>query len=175
MKPRMITALLLGGLVVVGGVGSANAGSTASGNTVERRAVSCPDHYQRPQFTNYPALHRVMVPRKPTRMFVCRYAGLNAKDPKALEGSGVIPPGGQLHRVVRVYDALPKPPSGVVSCPADDGHEITVRFRYRHRPNAYVRQDMTGCRIGTNGHRTVTALNKRGNRLLRLLRKLSGA
>jgi hypothetical protein len=173
MKPKLILVLLATAMLVVAAVAPATAGS-ASGNGLKRRGPSCPAHYRQPRFTDYRALHRVMVPRKPTRLVACRYAGLNAKDPQALQGYGIIPRGKSLHRVVRAYNKLPKP-SGPSACPADDGHEITMRFRYRHRPDAYVQQAMTGCRIGTNGHRSVTAFNKRGHRLLRLLRKLSGA
>ena len=175
MKPRIITALFaLGALMAVaGGVALATADTSPYRNALERRAPRCRAHYRRPHFTDYPALHRIMVPRRPTRMLVCRYARPNAKDPRALEGSGLISRGKPLHRVVRAYDALPKPSSGPISCPPDDGREITIRFDYRHRPNALLRQDVTGCRIGTNGHRNVTALNNRGRRLLRLLRKLS--
>lgn len=172
MKPKLILVLLAIAILVVAAVAPATAGS-ASGNAL-KRGSSCPAHYRQPQFSDYPALRRVMVPREPTRLVACRYAGLNAKDPQALKGYGIIPRGKSLHRVVRAYNKLPKP-SGPTACPADDGHEITMRFRYRNRPDAYVQQAMTGCRIGTNGHRSVTTFNKRGHRLLRLLRKLSGA
>jgi hypothetical protein len=175
MGSRPIIALLaLATSVVIAGVASATAENTDSGAALKRRGVTCPDHYQRPKFTDYPALHRVMVPRKSTRLLVCRYAGLNAEDPQALRGSGLAISGARI-RVVRAYNKLPKPPPKPVACPADTGREITMEFRYRHRPKAFLLQDMTGCRVGTNGHRSVTALNGRGHRLLRLLRKVSGA
>lgn len=147
--------------------------SVAGGQAADQRhPLTCPSHFQRPHFGNYPALHRVMVPRKPGRFVVCRYHGLNAPDPQSLGGSGIVRHGVRLHRVVRIYDALPAPPSGPIACPADWGREIIVDFRYPNRPDDLVRQDLTGCRFGTNGHRSV-AMNRRGERLLRLLRRIS--
>ena len=112
-----------------------------------------------------------MVPRTPARFIVCRYRGLNAPDPQSLAGSGIVRRGPRLRRVVRIYNALPRPPSGPIACPADWGREMIVHFRYRGRPDDLIHQHLSGCRFGTNGHRSVR-INRRGERLLRLLRRI---
>lgn len=178
MRTKAIKALVtlvavIAGAIAIASVGTAT-GSRSAGS--QRDPLACPKHYRQPPFKDYPALHRVMIPHGAGQAVLCRYAGLNARHPQTLVGSGIIPGhDADLRRVVRIYNALPRPPSGPTGCPADTGREITVKIRHRDRSNDFVKQDMTGCRVGTNGHRSAWTWSKRGNRLLHLLRELSGA
>ena len=156
-------------LTVLAGSATVSPGQTPK---PARPALACPSHFRGPQFRNYPALNRKLVPAGPTRFLVCRYSGLNVRNPESLAGSGVVRRGPRLHRVVRLYNRLPKAPPGPIVCPADTGRELTVQFRYRRRPDDLVWQSLSGCRFATNGHRSAE-IDHRGERLLRLLRRIS--
>lgn len=178
MRTKSISVLATLVAVLSGAIVIASGPAAGRSRQISREAdsQSCPRHYHRPPFTDYPALHRMMVPRGPGQAVLCRYAGLNAPHPQALVGSGIVPGrDADLRRVVRIYNALPPPPAGPTACPADSGREITVKFRYRDRGSDFVNQELTGCRVGTNGHRSAWTWSKRGRSLLQLLRELSGA
>jgi hypothetical protein len=167
-----LLALSAAGAVIAS---AATAGWPRSGGS-EPDPLACPKHYREPHFKDYPALDRTMIPHGTGQAVLCRYAGVNASDPHALVGSGIIPAhDADLRRVVRIYNALPPPPAGPTSCPADTGRAITMKIRHRDRGSDFIKQDVTGCRVGTNGHRSAWTWSKRGNRLLHLLRHLSGA
>jgi hypothetical protein len=49
-----------------------------------------------------------------------------------------------------------------------------ARFRYPRAPDDYVAVNLSGCRSVTNGPRTRASLGRRGSRLVRTLRRLTG-
>jgi hypothetical protein len=60
-----------------------------------------------------------------------------------------------------------------MSCPADSGGKVLARFRYRGRPDDLVAQELSGCRLATNGHLMRSALSRPGPRLIELILQLT--
>jgi hypothetical protein len=165
-----VTALALAlGLFSASGAPAGNAGP----KTAARSARRCPQNDRRLRFRDYPALHHELVPKGARGLIVCRYRGLNARRPGTLARSHRVTSSRRRHRVVRLFDALGRPPHGPIPCPADFGQEVLARFRYTNTPDDFVRQDLTGCRTTTNGHLTRWALSKQGSRLLHILHRVT--
>jgi hypothetical protein len=107
-------------------------------------------------------------------LILCRYAGLNVTAPLGLRRSRAIHGPQRVRRLGHRFNLLkPFPPGGRV-CPADFGGQILARFRYPRAPDDYVAVDLSGCRSVTNGPRTRASLGRRGSRLVRTLRRLTG-
>jgi hypothetical protein len=155
-------------------VGATSATTTDQAHRTPLRCLST-DRHLRHRFRDYPALHRELVPPKPRRLVLCRYAGLNDRhhDPGTLVRSHHVARRARIRRIARLFDWLKPPPEGPINCPADSGSKVLARFRYRGSPDDLVAQELSGCRFATNGHLVRWALSRPGPRLIDLLRRLT--
>jgi hypothetical protein len=107
-------------------------------------------------------------------VILCRYAGLNVTDPLGLMRTRPLGGPQRIRRLAHRFNLLDPFPPGCGVCPADFGGQILARFRYPRAPDDYVAVDLSGCRSVTNGPRTRASLGRRGSRLVRTLRRLTG-
>jgi len=96
------------------------------------------------------ARHR-LVPPGPVAIRLCRYAGLNARPPLALERALLVTSKTQIARLAREYDALPPFPPGLFACPFDDGSQVLAQIAYPGGRRVMVAFPHTGCLRVTNG------------------------
>ena len=89
-----------------------------------------------------------LVPGKPAALALCRYGPLPSY---ALEGSRVVTRRKRVRHLVRRFNALPSPPAGPISCPADDGSSIVAYALYRRAATRIVHVGLSGCLIVSRG------------------------
>ncbi len=116
--------------------------------------AACPATDHQIAASRTPGAHGKLVPHRPTGLTLCRYRGLNP-DPKqagTLQRTQPVAAAQTIAWLTRHLNALPRFPSGPMSCPADDGSEIVAIFHYAKAPDDPVTVDLTGCQGVTNGH-----------------------
>jgi hypothetical protein len=111
---------------------------------------------------------------------LCRYAGLNARQPLKLTRSVLVDDGRMARRLQRELDALPSFPPGPVACPFDDGSQIVTRLAYRGGHRVTIALGLGGCARVTNGSVVRTAYGfgaprQFGPKLLNELQRLTAA
>jgi hypothetical protein len=175
-RTALVVSLATFALVGCGSDANAPTSDPSDARATHRPALRCPATAHHLRFRSYGALRHRLVPRHPTRLILCRYAGLN--DPHhrlgTLLGSRPIDSRVRIRRIVYLFDSLGHQPYGVpIPCPADTGGKIVARFRYRDLPDDLVAQDLSGCKVTTNGPFGRWALTDPGPRLMRLLKRLT--
>ena len=152
------------------------AGPAAASGTGPKPSDSqrCPATAAWAPFRHDRAARRRLVPGHPSRLILCRYAGLNVTDPLGLRRSRAVAAPRRIRRLGHRFNLLRSFPAGRELCPADFGGQILARFRYPRAPDDYVAIDLSGCRSVTSGPRTRASLGRRGSRLVRALRRLTG-
>jgi len=156
---RVIPLVLLTGVLagLTAGCGSATV-QVPDGQLPSARAAAtevadgrCPQ--QKPQYVanHGQGLGDSLVPVTATSMIVCRYDGLNGPHPLALAGQGTVTDSATVKSWRKRFNALPKPGSGRVNCPNDDGSGLLAGFLGSHGAATVVEVNLAGCQFATNG------------------------
>jgi hypothetical protein len=95
-----------------------------------------------------------LVPGHPDTVQLCRYSGLNGHPPLMLLRTRVVTNAATVARLARGLDALPKPSTGTINCPADFGDAVIAVFGYRTGLPDPVTVALSGCGAVGNGHLT---------------------
>jgi hypothetical protein len=96
-----------------------------------------------------------LVPTNPSSGLLCRYLPLYGSTQPGyphghLEGDAILD-AATARRSGSILNAMPNPPPGPVSCPADFGTIDLVMFQFASRPRLTVRASVSGCATFTNG------------------------
>jgi hypothetical protein len=114
-------------------------------------APTCP--VTLPDPSTFPAVSTAtLVPTGPVIATACAYGGLNDPHPGA-RGRTTKVTGSQLATLVGALNAGGSPPPGPVNCPNSTGRSDLIVFGYTGGGLVDVRVSVTGCPLGTNGHR----------------------
>lgn len=94
-----------------------------------------------------------LVPGRPVRLLLCRYAGLEPHPKQAgrLRAARLLSRTNTVPRLAREFNRLRPAPTGPIACPADTAEEIAAYFGYRRAMTSRVIVRTSGCRIFTNG------------------------
>jgi len=130
-----------------GSVAQRLAGSPASGGA---RPASCARREPRSVPANTWALTRSeLAPPGATAIRLCRYGVLPSL---LLQRSTLLRSSSVVSRIVRDFDRLPPPPSGLIACPADLGSQVVALIAYPAERLVTISADLTGCAGVTNGN-----------------------
>jgi hypothetical protein len=171
MRTSVTTAALATVASLAAVAGPAGASGPGPASTAARR---CPASAARAPFRHDVAARRRLVPGHPKGLILCRYAGLNVADPLGLNRSRTVHGPHRVRRLGHRFNLLKPFPPGRGVCRADFGGQILARFRYPRATDDHVAVDLSGCRSVTNGPRTRASHGRRGSRLVRTLRRLTG-
>lgn len=169
--PTGLAVALVASASVVGGLALATADDgTSPAAGVPRACQALPPAV--------PARTRVrqLVPDGPRGVRLCRLgpttpveAGATPSAPLAGRSAS----GGTAVRLARLLDRL-QPLRGTRSCPADDGSEVVLVFRYANGHETRVDLGLTGCLVAARGSVRRTALLAPGKTLRAEIRALVG-
>lgn len=161
-------------VALAGSQASAGTGVPPTGGPTPNAAHRiCPRQIDLVPYRHDRAAHRRLVPGRPDRLVLCRYTGLTQPNPEGLRRSRAVDGRRHVRRLAHRFNQLPPFSSGPIACPADFGETLLARFRYPHARDDYVRVDLAGCRLATNGPRTRLTTGRRGGLLVRALERLS--
>jgi hypothetical protein len=157
MRPISRPALVVAAILVCG-AGACVAGAFASSTPVQVvHDTVCPASTPQTVVSPRAGADTVLVPDGSRQLMLCRYTGLNDHDPAALSAQKLVQAQPTVTSLAAEINGLPAPPSGPLSCPADDGSEVLAFFRYASGSDNPVSVALTGCRLVSNGAITRTA------------------
>jgi hypothetical protein len=125
---------------------------------VVARATRCSPHAPTHIPANpWRAARAQLAPPGADGLRLCLYSGLNGHPPVALVRSRELINRSRVSGLVRDFDRLPPPASGVFACPADDDSQIVAVAYYPRGRRVEIQIRLTGCRTVTNGDALRTA------------------
>jgi hypothetical protein len=151
-------------------IAAATAGVSAD---AAKEGRACPKRRATPTSSGVPGADATLAPDGAVSVLICRYSGLNASRPLSLAGSRRLREGAVLDRLIGRFRRLAPVPSGVTSCPDDDGSLATARFRYPDGTRVLVSVALYGCTVATNGSISRWAVFDPGPKLIQQLRHLT--
>ncbi|HEY5198320.1 MAG TPA: hypothetical protein VIJ51_14970 [Solirubrobacteraceae bacterium] len=181
MPGRLPLIVGLLGSVLLAGAGAVAPGAGASAVSTRR---ATPPACSRAEPASIPAnawapARSSLAPAGADAIRLCRYTGLNVRPRLGLARSSLHTTASFVSRIVGELDRLPPPPSGPISCPADDDSEVVVVLAYPGGHTVAVSVGLEGCQLVTNGDLHATAFGfgsprQFGPRLLAELARLTG-